>query len=261
MTDQDPNPSAGPRRGIPRIAVLTGAGISVDSGVPTLDEEVVRQLLGLDQLELAGVNAWEELASLSGWEAHPERVWAWYVWLHHMLTYIEPNDAHRAIAAWQEIAEVTVITQNLDDLHERAGSRRVLYLHGNIAEFRCGHCRSHYHGPLPALADPRLELAPPECACGGMIRPGVIWFGGKLPEQTWQMAVEAVRAAELLVVVGTSGTVYPAASLPELALAAGTRVVEVNPEPTPLTRLISETFREPASEALPELLHRLSFGV
>lgn len=114
MTDQDPNPSAGPSRGIPRVAVLTGAGISVDSGVPTLDEEVVRQLLGLDALELAGVNAWEELASVSGWEAHPERVWAWYVWLHHMLTYIEPNDEHRAIAAWQEIAEVTVITQTLE---------------------------------------------------------------------------------------------------------------------------------------------------
>jgi NAD-dependent deacetylase len=94
-----------------------------------------------------------------------------------------------------------------------------------------------------------------------MIRPGVIWFGENLPEETWQMAVEAVRAAELLVVVGTSGTVYPAASLPELALAAGTRVVEVNPEPTPLSPLISETFREPASEALPELLHRLNFGV
>ena len=261
MTEQDPNPSAGPSRGIPRIAVLTGAGISVDSGVPTLDEEVVKQLLGLHPLELAGVSGLEELASVSGWEGRPERVWAWYVWLHHMLAYIEPNDAHRAIAAWQEAAEVTVITQNLDDLHERAGSRMVHHLHGSIAEFRCGNCRSPYHGPIPAMADPRLEMAPPGCACGGMIRPGVIWFGENLREETWLMAVETVRAAELLVVVGTSGTVYPAASLPELALAAGTRVVEVNPEPTPLSQLVSETFRETASEALPGLLHRLGLGV
>jgi NAD-dependent deacetylase len=230
------------------IAVLSGAGISAESGVPTFRDD--------------GTGLWAqydpyEISSTDGWQKHPERVWAWYLWRHHLVKEVAPNDGHRAVAAWQDYAEVTVITQNVDDLHERAGSKTVHHLHGSLAEFWCDTCGSRYHGPLPDMAEPVLEKMPPSCECGGLIRPGIVWFGEQLPDEPWQAAVEAVACADIVVVVGTSGVVYPAAGLPEVALARGAVVIEVNPEPTPLSEAATAYIRQPAGAALPTLLQRL----
>ena len=184
-------------------------------------------------------------------------MWAWYLWRHHLVAQVAPNDGHRAVSTWQEFAEVTVITQNVDDLHERAGSRQVHHLHGSLSQFWCDSCGSHYHQPLPDMPEPQLEMMPPSCECGGLIRPGIVWFGEPLPDAAWQAAVEAVAHADVVVVVGTSGIVYPAAGLPEYALARGTVVVEVNPAPTPLSAAATVTIRDTATAALPGLLHRL----
>ncbi len=195
--------------------------------------------------------------AFQGWQQNPERVWGWYLWRHHLVSRVQPNDGHRAVAAWQDHAEVTVVTQNVDDLHERAGSAPVHHLHGSLSDFRCAICDFPYTGELPDMAEPAIELEPPTCGCGGLIRPDIVWFGEQLPEGPWQRAVEATATADVLVVVGTSGIVYPAAGLPDLALARGAVVIEVNPEPTPLSASATLTVRETASQALPKLLQRL----
>lgn len=231
-----------------RIAVLSGAGISAESGVPTFRDDKLGLWARFDPYELS---------STDGWRDHPERVWAWYLWRHHLVQRVEPNAGHRAVAAWQDHADVSVITQNVDNLHERAGSTTVHHLHGSLFEFHCDSCGLPYHGTLPDMPEPELEATPPRCACGGLIRPAIVWFGEQLPDGPWSAAVDAVGGADLLVVVGTSGLVYPAAGLPELALAQGTVVVEVNPEPTPLSASATVTMREGASTALPRLLQQL----
>jgi NAD-dependent deacetylase len=231
-----------------RIVVLSGAGISTESGVPTFRDNETGFWSEFDP---------QELASVAGWLKNPERVWAWYLWRHHLVKEVQPNDGHRAVAEWQEDADVTVITQNIDDLHERAGSRTVHHLHGSLNDFRCDTCESPYRGPIPAMPECQPEKAPPNCECGGRIRPGVVWFGEQLPDEPWQQAAEAVGAADLLVVVGTSGIVYPAAGLPDLALAKGAVVIEVNPEPTPLSSRATIRVPEKASTALPGLPFRL----
>ena len=153
--------------------------------------------------------------------------------------------------------EFLLVTQNVDDLHERAGSRPVHHLHGSLSEFWCDTCGSLHHGPLPDMTEPVLERMPPQCECGGLIRPGIVWFGEQLPDEPWQAAVEAIATADVVVVVGTSGLVYPAAGLPEIALARGAVVVEVNPEPTPLSDSATLFIRETAGAALPGLLQQL----
>ena len=181
----------------------------------------------------------------------------WYLWRHYLVGTVEPNPGHLAVAAWQDHAEVSVITQNVDDLHERAGSLPVHHLDGSLFDFRCATCNLPYTGVSPEMREPTLEVEPPTCDCGGLIRPDIVWFGEALPEEPWQHAVEATTDADVLVVVGTSGIVYPAAGLPDLALARGVVVVEVNPEPTPLSSSATITVRESASTALPTLLQRL----
>jgi NAD-dependent deacetylase len=231
-----------------RITVLSGAGISAESGVPTFRDDKNGLWARFDPYELS---------STQGWLRNPERVWGWYLWRHYLVGTVEPNAGHLAVAAWQDHAEVSVVTQNVDDLHERAGSSPVHHLHGSLFEFRCASCDVSYTGELPEMTEPALEVEPPGCHCGGLIRPSVVWFGEALPEEPWQHAVEATTAADVVVVVGTSGIVYPAAGLPELALARGAVVIEVNPEPTALSNSATITVREKASEALPTLLQRL----
>jgi len=231
-----------------QVTVLSGAGISAESGVPTFRDDKNGLWARFDPYELS---------SVQGWERNPERVWGWYLWRHYLVSDVQPNDGHRAIAAWQDQADVTVVTQNVDDLHERAGSTRVHHVHGSLFEFRCARCDSSYTKPLPVMTEAAIEVEPPVCGCGGLIRPDIVWFGEQLPQDTWRHAVEATEAADLMVVVGTSAIVYPAAGLAELALARGTAVIEVNPEPTPLTRNVTLSIRESASRALPGLLERL----
>ncbi|OBA82066.1 NAD-dependent protein deacylase [Mycobacterium sp. 1164966.3] len=231
-----------------RVAVLSGAGISAESGVPTFRDDKNGLWARFDPYELS---------STRGWRSNPERVWGWYLWRHYLVAKVEPNDGHRAIAAWQQHADVSVITQNVDDLHERAGSAPVHHLHGSLFEFCCERCGSAYTETLPEMLEPTIEVEPPVCRCGGLIRPDIVWFGEALPQGPWQAAVEATETADVMVVVGTSAIVYPAAGLPDLALSRGTAVIEVNPEPTPLTSSATISIRESASRALPGLLERL----
>ncbi|OBI90444.1 NAD-dependent deacylase [Mycobacterium asiaticum] len=234
-----------------RVVVLSGAGISAESGVPTFRDDKNGLWARFDPYELS---------SVQGWESNPERVWGWYLWRHYLVADVQPNEGHRAIAQWQdhpEVSAVTVVTQNVDDLHERAGSKTVHHLHGSLFEFRCARCNMRYSEPLPVMTEAAIEVEPPVCRCGGLIRPDIVWFGEMLPQGPWQSALEATETADLVVVVGTSAVVYPAAGLPELAVARGIPVIEVNPEPTPLTSSVNLSIRESASTALPGLLERL----
>ena len=231
------------------MTVLSGAGMSAESGVPTFRDVETGLWAHVDPYEIS---------SSDGWRRHPEKVFAWYLWRHHMMESVQPNDGHRAVAAWQDYADVHVVTQNVDDLHERAGSTQTYHLHGSLFHFRCDRCQSTYDGDLPAMPEPVEVVAPPQClACGGLIRPDVVWFGEQLPSEAWARSTEAVLAADVAIVVGTSAVVYPAASLPELALAEGVPVIEVNPERTPLSGSATISLRETAATALPGLLQRL----
>lgn len=231
-----------------QLTVLSGAGISAESGVPTFRDVETGLWAKVDPYEIS---------SSEGWQRHPERVWAWYLWRHYMMDAVEPNDGHRAVAAWQDYADVHVVTQNVDNLHERAGSTNVHHLHGSLFEFRCDACASQFEGVLPQMPEPVEEVEPPLCFCGGLIRPNVVWFGEPLPEQAWQQSVAAVGNSDLVVVVGTSSIVYPAAGLPEAALANGIPVIEINPQRTPLSDSATVSLRETAVSALPGLLQRL----
>lgn len=222
--------------------------MSAESGVPTFRDVETGLWAKFDPYEISSTEAWQE---------HPERVWAWYLWRHYLMGEVEPNNGHRAVAAWEDHAEVHVVTQNVDDLHERAGSQRVYHLHGSLFEFHCDVCGSQFEGVLPQMPEPVETVEPPQCPCGGLIRPNVVWFGEALPDAAWQRSVQAVTNADLVVVVGTSSVVYPAAGLPELALATGTPVIEVNPERTPLSDAATVSLRETAAQALPGLLQRL----
>lgn len=231
-----------------QLTVLSGAGISAESGVPTFRDVETGLWAKVDPYEIS---------SAEGWSRHPEKVWAWYLWRHYLMREVDPNNGHLAVAAWQDYAEVHVVTQNVDNLHERAGSRHVYHLHGSLFEFRCDRCQREYVGQLPDMPEPVETVPPPRCSCGGLIRPNVVWFGEPLPDAEWQKSVDAVSNADVVVVVGTSSIVYPAAGLPELALARGIPVIEVNPERTPLSDAATSTVRETAADALPTLLQRL----
>jgi NAD-dependent protein deacetylase/lipoamidase len=231
-----------------QVTVLSGAGISAESGVPTFRDAETGLWAKVDPYEIS---------SAEGWRDHPDKVWAWYLWRHHMMGAVQPNDGHLAVAAWQDYADVHVVTQNVDNLHERAGSKQVYHLHGSLFEFRCDRCQRAYGDEIPDMPEPVESVDPPRHECGGFIRPNVVWFGEPLPDEAWQRSVEAVTAADVVIVVGTSSIVYPAAGLPELALASGTVVIEVNPERTPLSDAATVSLRETAAGALPGLLQRL----
>jgi NAD-dependent deacetylase len=231
-----------------QVTVLSGAGISAESGVPTFRDTETGLWAKVDPYEIS---------SAEGWREHPDKVWAWYLWRHYMMGSVQPNNGHLAVAAWQDYADVHVVTQNVDNLHERAGSKRVHHLHGSLFEFRCDRCQREYRDELPAMPRPVASVDPPRCPCGGLIRPNVVWFGEPLPDAAWQRSLDAVTTSDLVIVVGTSSIVYPAAGLPELALASGTAVIEVNPEQTPLSDAATVSLRETAAGALPGLLQRL----
>lgn len=227
------------------LVVLTGAGMSAESGVPTFRD--------------AQTGLWErydpaELATPEAWRRDRDTVWAWYRWREHLVSGARPNPGHLAVARAQTHRDVQVVTQNVDDLHERAGSDRVHHVHGSLFTHRCDTCSTPMDaGPPPR--EPVDRLSPPVCVhCDGRARPGVVWFGEMLPSGPWGAAVSAVTAASVVVVVGTSGLVHPAASLPAMAASAGIPVVEVNPGPSGLGREVSVHLQAPAGRALPLLL-------
>jgi NAD-dependent deacetylase len=222
------------------VAALTGAGISAESGIPTF-----RGAGGLWRQFRA-----EDLATPEAFARDPRLVWEWYDWRRGLIAQAEPNAGHRALAELERrVARFTLITQNVDGLHDRAGSRNVLKVHGDIWIVRCTACGREWRDdrtPLPDL--------PPRCDCGGLLRPGVVWFGEPLPAQVWQEAEAAVRGAGVLLVIGTAAVVYPAAGLVPLAKAAGARVIEINLDATPFSGDVDRSLRGRAGELLPELI-------
>lgn len=227
-------------RAATRVVALTGAGVSAESGVPTFR--------GADGLW--GRFRAEDLATPEAFTRDPRLVWEWYEWRRQRVAAVRPNPAHVALAALEaRVPEFLLITQNVDGLHAMAGSRRMLELHGSLWRVRCIGCgerREDRRVPLPGK--------PPRCACGALLRPDIVWFGEALDPGIVERAHEASLRAEVALVIGTSSLVYPAASLPQLARAAGAFVIEVNPEQTSLSRLADVWLRGRAAEIVPALL-------
>lgn len=223
------------------IAILTGAGISAESGIATF-----RDPDGL----WAKFNP-AELASTDGFMANPHLVWEWYMYRVDIVNKSSPNLGHKAIAEMQKLfPKVTIVTQNVDRLHQSAGAEDVIELHGNIVTNRCFDCGKPFNGEtnLPKGILPKCE------SCGGRIRPNVIWFGEMLPVDAIESASIAAQTCDMFFSIGTSAEVYPAADLPYQAKQFGAYLVEVNPNDTPLTRYSDLKIAKPAGEGLPEIL-------
>lgn len=229
------------------IAVLTGAGISAESGVPTFrgEEGLWRQYRA------------EELATPQAFQRDPALVWQWYDWRRGLIASCEPNSAHHTLVEMEkQCGDFLLITQNVDGLHRRAGSQRLLELHGNIWQMRCTDENTVVENrtvPLPEV--------PPRCSCGALLRPHVVWFGESLDSQILGTAFRAVERSQLMLVIGTSAVVQPAASLPAIASDKGGYLIEVNVERTPLSAYADEVVLGPAAEELPKLWRRLKENI
>lgn len=233
-----------------KIAVLTGAGISAESGVATFR----------DPNGLWAKFRPEELASMDGFLKNPTLVWEWYQARREVIDRVKPNPGHTTLAAMQSWYEerggvFTLITQNVDRLHQQAGSRNVLELHGNIIENYCSRCKKPHE--YRYAADPDVK-EPPRCTyCGGMIRPAVVWFGEMLPVDALEAAQDATEECDVFFSIGTSAEVYPAAGLPIEAKRAGALFVEINPQATAITRYADVVIAAPSGEALPALFDKI----
>ena len=226
-----------------RVAVLTGAGISAESGVP-----LFRGAGGLWQTHRP-----EDLATPQAFARDPQLVWEWYDWRRARVADAQPNPGHYALAELeQRVPDFTLITQNVDGLHDRAGSRNILRLHGDIWRLRCTHC-----GQESANTEVPLIELPPYCSCGALLRPDIVWFGESLSTGVLQSAADAATRAQVFLTIGTSALVQPAASLPLMAQQSGARLVEINPQATPLSRHADINLVGPAGELLPELIAAL----
>jgi NAD-dependent deacetylase len=224
-----------------RVAVLTGAGISAESGVPTFRD--------------ARTGLWasfkpEELATPEAFRRNPKLVWDWYAMRRARLKEVAPNPGHHALAELeQRVPAFLLATQNIDGLHQRAGSRNVVELHGNITRTKC------FDENILVDSWPDTGEVPPRCPrCGGMLRPDVVWFNEMLPLGAFENALAAAQQCQVFFSVGTSAVVHPAASLPLEALEAGAIVVEVNPHETPLTGRVTHFLQGPSGRVLPALL-------
>ncbi len=222
--------------------MLTGAGASAESGIPTF-----RGKGGLWE----GARP-EELATPEAFQRDPEKVWRWYCWRRELISKAEPNEAHRLLAKMEEEFDLWVITQNVDGLHQRAGSRKVVELHGNIWRLKCASCGRTWED------EQACKEIPPRCSfCGGLARPDVVWFGEALPEEAVRKSFELAGWAEVFVVVGTSGLVQPAAQLPFIAKSFGAEVYVVNPQPTPHVRIADLFIQDKASSGLRRVYYEL----
>jgi NAD-dependent deacetylase len=242
MTDLTVSPAlAATLRDARRVVALTGAGISAESGVPTFRDA---------QSGLWAQYRPEELATPEAFERHPQLVWNWYAWRRSLVAKAGPNAGHYALAELERRAPAfTLITQNVDGLHRRAGSRRVLELHGNLFRTKC------FAEGIVVDNWSDTGTVPPCCPrCGAWLRPDVVWFGEMLPAAVLREAEEATAQCDVFLSVGTSTLVYPAAGLPFAALSGGATVVEINPRPTPLSEQAHYKLRGAAGEALPALL-------
>ena len=225
------------------MLVLTGAGVSAESGVPTFRD--------------AQTGFWaqfspEEMASEAGYLAHPQRVWDWYEFRRRLIRDVTPNAGHFALAKWQQHNpdRITLVTQNVDGLHQRAGSDAVLCLHGNLMD------NKWLLKPKPCC-DMRFteDDGPPQCpGCGNYLRPAVVWFGEALPHAELQQSQDAAKGCDVMLVVGTSGNVYPAAGLAHIAARGGSKVVIINPQPTGLDEVADMRLQGTSADLLPQLL-------
>lgn len=236
-----------------RIVVFTGAGMSAESGVPTFRDDLTGLWARYDA---------QRLATPEAFDADPDLVWGWYEWRRARVRRAAPNPGHLAVTAIQaRIPGSVVITQNVDDLHERAGSRAVVHLHGSLFAPRCVGAAGHpaafadSTGQEPADPGEGRRIPPPQCTrCGALLRPGVVWFGEHLPETALTAAVDAAAGCDVLLSVGTSAVVYPAAEIPRIAARGGAAVIQVNPQPTALDRICTVNLRGSAAQILPELV-------
>ncbi len=225
------------------VVVFTGAGISAESGLGTF-----RDAEGLWHR----YNVYD-LATPEAFERDPATVWQWYRERRRRAAEAEPNAGHRALAELEtRLPDLRLVTQNVDGLHQRAGHRDVIEFHGNVHANRC-----HREGRLVEVDD--ATDAPPRCPrCGGPVRPGVVWFGEVIPRAVLARAFAAAEACELLIAVGTSAQVYPAAGLAEIARRHGARIAEVNPGDTDLSAAVDIRIQARAAEALPQVAARLA---
>ncbi len=227
-----------------RLAVLTGAGVSRESGIPTFREAQDGLWARFDPMEMA---------SERGFLRNPKLVWEWYEYRFGMVAAAQPNPGHLAIAALEELVpNITVVTQNIDGLHQAGGSTRVLELHGSIRRYKCfsGAHTGYTRDDLAAQSD-----KPPRCPrCGELMRPDIVWFGEYLPEQVMRDAYAACLEADVALVVGTSGVVQPAASLPYIAQEAGATVIDVNPEDDEISRMADIFLQGMGGAVLPSLI-------
>ena len=225
------------------VTVLTGAGISAESGVPTFRGEE-----GLWKKFRP-----EELANFDVFMRNPELVWEWYNYRRKIIEEISPNPGHFALAKMEShFPQFTLITQNVDGLHQSAGSSNVVELHGNIHRNRCVKC-DRIFSEIALSTDEEI----PTCECGGLLRPDVVWFGESLPEDVLQKAFDVTKNCDLFFSIGTSAVVYPAASLPELAKQHGAFVVEINLEPTPITSFADVAIHDKSGVILPQIVKTL----
>ncbi len=226
------------------VCVLTGSGISAESGVPTFRE--------------AQTGLWEkfdphELATPEAFLRDPELIWKWYRWRRDLVAKVEPNAGHRALVKLaSQVEELTLITQNVDGLHQRAGSQNVIEFHGNLFEIRC-----FVEGCVVTDEIDNSANVPVCPACGGNLRPGVVWFGEAIPENALQESMIAASNCDLFFSIGTSSLVWPAAGLADTARAAGARVVEVNPNTTPLSNSSDFCLVGNAGKVLPDIIKYL----
>lgn len=235
------------------VVVFTGAGVSAESSIPTFRDK----LTGL----------WErfdpaQLATSEAFRADPSLCWGWYEWRRQKVGQAKPNGAHLAIAELaSHVSKLTVVTQNVDDLHERAGSQDAIHLHGSLHSPRCIDCGQAHTLPLKsdALPEDGSRIEPPRCsACNGYVRPGVVWFGEMLPGDAWSAGLAAAQDCDVFLSVGTSGIVYPAAELPLRALGCGATVVHINPVRFDISS--QEHFLQGPASVMMQTLSREAFG-
>ncbi|MEJ2626988.1 MAG: NAD-dependent deacylase [bacterium] len=226
-----------------KVTVLTGAGVSAESGVPTFRGEH-----GLWKKYRA-----EELANFDAFMNNPQLVWEWYNYRKKLILEVEPNPGHYALVEIEKIVpEFTLITQNVDDLHRKAGSKSILELHGNIMRSKCLDC-GKITNSLTIVKEGEL----PRCICGGLLRPDVVWFGEMLPQNVLSKSFRVSEGSELFFSIGTSAVVQPAASLPLIAKRKGSFVVEINTEPTLISDAVDIFIQGKSGEILPELVDQL----
>ncbi|UXI69809.1 SIR2 family NAD-dependent protein deacylase [Tahibacter amnicola] len=231
------------------VLVLTGAGISAESGIPTFRDA---------QTGLWARYRPEDLATPEAFARDPALVWRWYAWRREKVAAAEPNAGHHAVAALARHVRTTLVTQNVDDLHQRAGSVDAIALHGQIAQTLCSVTRQAI-APAWLAANPGEPPASPHHP-KGLARPGVVWFGENLPEDALIAAQDAAAECDVVLAIGTSGVVYPAASLPALAKSHGAYFAEINPQRTPLSPSADIVISDSAASALPAVLAAMTAG-